>query len=115
MNFKKNLLIIFLLVLLAYITNITSIPKNIVLFEGEKLDLSTIFGISQNKQKIISTSSNTNGSNIISEETVHLSFLNILNLKDVNVTTIENTKVIPLREFNWPKTLLKWSFSYWND
>ena len=97
MFLKRIVLILLLTVLLAYVTNITSIPKTIVLFEGENLNLSTIFGIFQKKEKVISTSFNTNGNNVISEETIHLSFLNFINLKDINVTTIENTKVIPLR------------------
>ena len=44
--FKENLLqiilILTLLIILAYVTNITSIPDSIILFQNEELDLETI-------------------------------------------------------------------------
>ena len=93
---RKIFLIIFLIITLIYVTNITSIPRNIILFEGENLNLGTILGIKQIKEPIITTSSGNGESNIVYEEKIKLSLFNILNVKDVNVTTIENTKVIPL-------------------
>ena len=93
---KKIFLIIFLLVILIYVTNITGISKNIILFEGETLKLGEIFGIYINKEPIVTTSSNNEDSNIVSEEIIHLSLFNLVKVKDVDVTTIENTKVIPL-------------------
>ncbi|MGN1310256.1 MAG: SpoIVB peptidase [Clostridia bacterium] len=94
---RKIFLIIFLIIILIYVTNITSIPKNIILFEGEELNLGTIFGIFQTKEPIITTSSSNNESNnIVYEEKIKLSLFNLVDVKDVNVTTIENTKVIPL-------------------
>ena len=93
---RKIFLIIFLIITLIYVTNITSIPRNIILFEGENLNLGTILGIKQTKESIITTSSGNGESNIVYEEKIKLSLFNILNVKDVNVTTIENTKVIPL-------------------
>lgn len=93
---RKIFLIIFLTITLIYVTNITNIPKNIILFEGESLNLGTIFGIYQTKEPIITTSSGNEESNIVYEEKIKLSLFNILNVKDVNVTTIENTNVIPL-------------------
>jgi len=44
--FLKSLLIIVLLIILVYVTNITAIPKNIILFEGEELNLGLILGLS---------------------------------------------------------------------
>lgn len=93
---KKIFLIIFLLVILIYVTNITGISKNIILFEGETLKLGEIFGIYINKEPIVTTSVNNEDSNIVSEEIVHLSLFNLVKVKDVDVTIIENTKVIPL-------------------
>lgn len=93
---RKIFLIIFLTITLIYVTNITNIPKNIILFEGESLNLGTIFGIYETKEPIITTSSGNEESNIVYEEKIKLSLFNILNVKDVNVTTIENTNVIPL-------------------
>lgn len=44
-TFKKILLILFLSLILIYISNLSSIPNNIILFEGENLNIPTIFGI----------------------------------------------------------------------
>ena len=43
---KRAGLIIFLLILLAYVTNITGMPYSVILFQGETLNLQTIFGVS---------------------------------------------------------------------
>lgn len=93
---KKIFLIIFLLITLIYVTNITSMPKNIILFEGENLNLKTVLGVFQTKEPIVTTSSNNEESNIINEEKIKLSLFNLLDVKDINVITIENTNVIPL-------------------
>jgi len=96
MKLKNLILILFLTVVLVYVTNITSIPKNIVLFEGENLNLGTIFGIIQNKEQVITTSNGYGINNIVKEEKIKLSLFNFLDVKNVNITTIENTAVIPL-------------------
>ena len=44
-NFKKSIILILLCLILGYVTNITSIPERIVIFENEKLNLGQIFGI----------------------------------------------------------------------
>lgn len=93
---KKILLILSLFIILIYVTNITGIPNKIVLFEGEKLDLGTIFGILETKEQIITASSSNKNTNIVSEEKITLSLFNLIDVKDVSVTTIEQTKVIPL-------------------
>ena len=104
-EFKKFFLIIFLIIVLIYVTNITNIPKRIVLFEGEKLNLKTVFGIFKTKEKIIPTSLDTEDSNVINEESIVLSLFNIFNVKTIDVTTIENTKVIPLRKYRRTKAI----------
>lgn len=93
---KKITLIFILLIVLVYVTNITSIPKKIILFEGETLELGTVFGIFQTKEQIITASTNNENSNIISEEKITLSLFNLINIKDLSVTTIEQTRVVPL-------------------
>lgn len=94
--FRKIFLIIFLLIVLVYVTNITAIPEKIILFDGETLNLGTIFGIFETREQIIQASSNSENSNIVSEEKITLSLFNLLDVKNVNVTTIEQTRVIPL-------------------
>ena len=93
---KKIFLIILLLIILVYVTNITAIPEKIVLFEGESLDLGTTLGIVETKEPVITTAVTTENSNIVKEEKITLSLFNLLDVKDVNVTTIEKTKVVPL-------------------
>ena len=105
----------FLLLILIYVTNITAIPNKIVLFEGEKHNLETVFGVYQNKEKAITTSLYNGANNVVNEETIHLSLFNLINIKDVNVTTIENTKVIPLRKYCRFKIIFKWGISNRND
>ena len=53
-------------------------------------------GIFQKAEPVITASSNDKNSNIIKEEKITLNLFNLLEVKDVTVTTIEKTKVIPL-------------------
>lgn len=93
---KKIFLISCLLVILVYVTNITSIPSQIVLFEGEELNLGTVYGITikdkNNENQVVKTSSNLNNNN----ETIILSLFNTIDLKEVKVDTIPRTTVVPL-------------------
>jgi len=92
---KKSILIIVLCILLGYVTNITGIPNHIILFENEKLSLGQVLGITvKEKEKTVMQTSNMN--NKVEEKTVTLSLFNVIDVKDVNVSVIENKKVIPL-------------------
>lgn len=96
MSMKKSFIIIILLIVLIYVTNISNIPNKIILLDGENLDLKTIFGVKKIREPLITTASENNESNIINKEKIKLRLFNFINVKDINVTTIENTKVIPL-------------------
>ena len=96
MRFKKIVLLLLLIVVLIYVTNITSIPNKIILFNGENLTLNTIFGIKKTREPLITTVSENSGNNIINEERIKISLFNLIDVKNVSVTTIENSKVIPL-------------------
>ncbi|MBQ3144995.1 MAG: PDZ domain-containing protein [Clostridia bacterium] len=95
---KKIILIIVLLILLIYVTNITSIPDSIILFKGENLNLNTVFGVNivEKNYKAVQASSNLNNNEVLETKTVSLSLFNIINIKEIEVNTIPNTKVIPL-------------------
>lgn len=99
-NFFKIILIIFLLVILIYVTNITSIPEDIILFKGEELNLGLILGINLKENidslKTVETSSAINSSNKLQTEKVTISLFNIFDVKEVKVNTINKTTVIPL-------------------
>lgn len=96
---KRFFLIIFLLIILIYVTNITSIPDNIVLFKKEELDLNEVFGIylkkTNNNYQSIQTSTTANIETAEST-TITLSLFNLFDVKDVNVDIIPKTTVIPL-------------------
>ena len=96
---KRTLLILALLIILIYVTNITSIPDNIVLFQGEQLELGTIFGImiSENKDeyKTIMTGASINNNDNLKYK-INLKLFNLIDIKSIEVNTIPKTKVIPL-------------------
>lgn len=96
MNFiKKSLIILILLISLIYTVNITNIPENIILFENEELNLNQILGVvlKEGREEIVQAS-NTNSK--IENKKITVSLFNLFNVKTVNVSTIQNTKVIPL-------------------
>ena len=96
--FKRTILVFFLLLALIYVSNITSIPKSIILFQGEKLSLKTILGINIDFKNSDSVQASSNIEESISKETgkIDLSVkLGGINLKDITVNVIPNTVVIP--------------------
>lgn len=96
MNFiKKSLIILILLISLIYTVNITNIPENIKLFENEELNLNQILGVvlKEGREEIVQAS-NTNSK--IENKKITVSLFNLFNVKTVNVSTVQNTKVIPL-------------------
>jgi len=93
-----SLLLTLLLIILAYVTNITSIPNSITIFKGETLVVGNIFGTTietKDKTKIIKTSSK-NETNIVGSTEVTLKLFNTINLKDITVNVIPETKVVAL-------------------
>ncbi|MCL2342255.1 MAG: hypothetical protein FWC53_04395 [Firmicutes bacterium] len=96
---KKVFFIAFLLVLLAYVVNITSIPDNIILFKGENLNLGTIFGLyvkEKNNSPNIAAASASVDVPTVDKWAAEVSLFNIFPVKEVSINTIPNTKVIPL-------------------
>lgn len=97
-NYRILIIIVILLIVLAYVVNITSIPNSILLFRGENLDLGLIFGITlkenQEELKTVETSANVN--NKVEKKKVKLSLFNVLDIKEVEINTINNTTIVPL-------------------
>lgn len=89
-----------LLLILIYVTNITAIPDNIVLFKGEKLNLGVILGVAVKEEndsyEAIETSSNINNENKVEKKKVTLSLFNLIDVKNIELSTIPKTTVIPL-------------------
>ena len=98
--FLRSFLVIFLLVVLVYVTNITSIPDSIVLFKGESLNLGVILGITlkekNNNYETIETSSIIENGSKVEKKKITASLFNIIDLKDIEVDTIPQTTVVPL-------------------
>ena len=94
---KRIVLIMFLYVLLIYVTNINTIPDNIILFKGEDLNLNTVFGIYYNEDiESIETGVSVNKENVVEKRKISVKLFNIINIKDIEINTIPKTTVIPL-------------------
>ncbi len=95
---KKFLIILFLLIVYLYVCNISMLPNNIILMQGEALNLNTILGINIKNTNVVTASSNLNNS--IVEDTgkmeLKLNLFNLFPVKDVTVNVIPKTTVVPL-------------------
>ena len=104
---KKNLILLFiislLLILLAYVTNITSIPDSVILFEDDELSLETIAGvkIKEKNDNTVEASTKLNdnkvseNNNSDNKKEYNLSLLGV-NLKTITANILPETKVVPL-------------------
>ncbi len=96
--FKENLfqfvLLFLLLIVLVYVTNITSMPDSIILFEDQDFKYNTVFGVKINQEEVVQASSE-----VVSKEKdetkYDVSMLGV-KLKTITASKIPNTKVIPL-------------------
>ncbi len=105
LKIKPILLILFFLIIYVYICNITLLPNNIIIFQGEELNLKTIYGLKVNQKnssisnyKAMQTSTNLSekvGDNI---GTINLSLdlFGTIPLKEIDVNVLPRTRVIPL-------------------
>lgn len=102
---RSILLILFFLILYIYVCNITLLPDNIVVFQGEEVNLKTLYGLKINQKNTSYGSYSamqtaTNLSEKVSDNigTVNLSLdlFGTIPLKEIDVSVIPRTKVIPL-------------------
>lgn len=95
---KAFFLIFILSILLAYVTNIDAIPKNVILFEGESLNVSTVFGIKIDKENEIQISKTVSqkDASYTKKENYSVKFLDKFTVKKVEANVIPKTKVVPL-------------------
>lgn len=99
---SKIILLTLLLFVYIYTCNVTAIPNNIVIFEGEKLNLKTIYGLSVedfNLSETAPTSSNLGENKLETKsgtEKINLELFGKVNLKTISVNVIPKTKVIPI-------------------
>lgn len=104
-----SILLLLLTIALIYVSNITNIPDNIILFEGEALNLKTVLGVDiktafssnpnieriENNETITVSANATSDSNYTGNLNLEVSFLGV-KIKEVNVDIIENAEVVPL-------------------
>ena len=96
---KIVITILFLLLILIYVSNISLIPNSICIFEGEKLNFKTAFGI-----KTLEVSS-TDDYSVNNNYNLKFSLFGALTLKEVDVNVIPESYVVPVRKNNRTKII----------
>lgn len=97
-NYMYFILILFLLIILSYVTNITSIPDSVILFQNQQLNIKTIAGVELEETVPVGASlKNDTSYSRASTEKYNLSFLGF-NIKTITANVLPNTKVVPLGE-----------------
>ena len=106
----KPILFIFLLIIIyIYVAYVTLFPNNIIIFEGESLNLNTIYGVqikevgnlnssvvTDTKTMQAATNLTENKASDVGKTNISLNLFNSIPLKQVEVNVINKTKVIPL-------------------
>ena len=95
---KRLLIVLVLTIIYVYVCNISMLPSDIILMQGETLNLNTVFGLNVQDEETMQASSSLNNS--IVEETgqmdLSLNLFNLFSVKDVTVNVIPKTTVIPV-------------------
>ncbi len=106
----RPILFIFLLMIIyIYVAYVTLFPNNIIIFEGESLNLNTIYGVqikevgNLNSSVVTDTKTMQAATNLTENKasnpgktSISLNLFNSIPLKQVEVNVIKKTKVIPL-------------------
>lgn len=98
---KIIIIITFLLIIYAYVCNITLLPSNYIVMEGEQLNIFTLIGISlkqSNNEVTLQTVSNTNQTKVseVGKFDLNLNLFDLFSVKKLNVNVIPKTTVIPM-------------------
>ncbi|MBO5349535.1 MAG: SpoIVB peptidase [Clostridia bacterium] len=102
---KQFFIISILLIIYIYICNITLLPNNIIIFEGEELNLRTIAGINikranNSNVEIIQASTSVDDTENVYKTAgtfeLNLDLFGTIPVKEINVNVIPKTKVVPL-------------------
>jgi len=90
------------LIIYVYVLSLESIPNDIIVFEGEQLNIKTLFGINcEEVSKIVEedsveASSDLNKTIVGERSTFLLKLFDKITLKEINVDIISNVKVVPV-------------------
>ena len=99
--FKKIIIITFLLIIYAYVCNISLLPSNYIIMQGENLHLYTLLGIKlieESSYQTLQTSSviEQTQTDKIGKVKLGLNLFNLIPLKNINVNVIPKTTVVPM-------------------
>lgn len=99
--YKKVLIVLCLIVIFIYVSNITLLPNHLILIQGETLNLKTIYGITvgqENKDGTLQASSNINKNKVndTGKLEVSLNLFGSIPVKEMDVNVIPKTTVIPM-------------------
>lgn len=91
MKTKNKLLVLFLFVIYIYISNINSIPNNIILYKDENLKIKTIYGV-----KTVQTSSTLNEKENKTTINYDVNLFGKIKVKEISVDILNEVKVVPV-------------------
>ena len=96
--FKEIFIVFLLLIIYVYICNITLLPNNIIIMQGENLNINPVLGLYLNSNNnIMQASSNLNNPiNTVGKLDFKLDLFNLFPVKDISVNVIPKTKVVPI-------------------
>ncbi len=92
----------FVLIIYVYFLSIDNIPKNIILFDGENLNVRTLIGVTCERvdsfedDTSIQVSSNINKNTVGKKSTLFFKLFDMITLKEVDLDVISNVRVIPV-------------------
>ena len=98
---RKILFIAFLLCIFIYICKIDSIPNYLILYQGETLNLGDFLGISfkigdKDYNSVLTSADINENTNSTKTDTIDVKLFNTFNVKEVSVSVIDETTVIPI-------------------
>ena len=98
---KRTILLSIIIIVYIYVLVITNYPDNLIVMEGESINLKTILGINVNfvnENDVVEVSSRDSQNKVSGSGTkkISVSLFNDIALKEINVDVIPKTKVIPL-------------------
>lgn len=99
---KKVFIIFILIIIYSYTLVISHIPDNLIIFEGETINVNNLLGFKiKNKEETIETSSSSKTISKTGKSTVQVSLFDNIFIKNMEVDVLPRTKVIPVRENCW--------------
>ena len=93
---KMLLLVFFLIIIYVYTLSVEKIPKEIVAFEGENIELRTLFGIeiTKNNDEVVETISSKGEQ--VGKTNLDVNLFNLIKVKEIDLNVIPKTTVIPI-------------------